>query len=126
MADIDAVTGEPIEGFVEVQQSIETILTTALGERPMREWFGNPGLRLLGENMTEDTILLWYTICWMLIELYEPRFKLLRFETLDADRGGSLDAVLVGLHRPYAHLDWEQARFYVSVVDGAVRLRPGA
>ncbi|PZP64492.1 MAG: hypothetical protein DI604_26865 [Delftia acidovorans] len=123
MSDIDARTGEPIQGFVEVEQSIEKILTTAQGERVMREWFGNPGLRLLGENMTPETVLLWYTIVWALIELFEPRFKIKRFETNSATRLGELDATMVGEYRPYAHLNWQQAKLFVSVVDGAVSIR---
>lgn len=126
MADIDARTGEVLQGFVEVEQSLEKILTTAQGERVMREWFGNPGLRLLGENMTPETVLLWYTIVWTLVELFEPRFKIRRFETNAATRSGELDATMVGDYRPYAHLDWQQAAFFVSVVDGVVRVRSGA
>jgi hypothetical protein len=126
MADIDARTGEVLQGFAEVEQSLEKILTTAQGERVMREWFGNPGLRLLGENMTPETVLLWYTIVWTLVELFEPRFKIRRFETNEATRLGELDATMVGDYRPYAHLDWQQAAFFVSVVDGVVRVRSGA
>jgi hypothetical protein len=126
MADIDARTGAALQGFGEIEQSIETILTTPQGTRVMREWFGNPGLKLLGQNMTPDTVLLWYTIVWALVELFEPRFKIRRFETTDADRLGELGATMVGEHRPYAHLGWKQAALYVSISGGAVRIQAGA
>ena len=79
MPDLDMFTGADIDGFEHVEQSIEVILTTRLEERVEREWFGNPGTRLLGENATAGTILRWFTIVYMLIELHEPRFKLVRF-----------------------------------------------
>lgn len=123
---LDATTGKLLEGFGEVQQSLEKILTTPQGARLQREWFGNPGLQLLGQNMTPQTILLWYTIVWTLVELFEPRFKIKRFATTDADRLGELGATIIGEHRPYAHLDWQQAAVYVSVSDGSVRVRSGA
>lgn len=123
MAGVNAQTGKRLEGFAHVEQSIEKILTTAQGERVMREWFGNPGLRLLGENLTPQTILLWYSICWTLIELFEPRFRITRFEVPDADRLGQLGATMVGEYRPYGHLDWQQAALFVSVTDGSVRVR---
>lgn len=124
MAGIDAETGAPLDGFTHVQQSLEKIFTTRQGERVEREWFGNPGLALLGENLTERNILLWFNICWMLVDLFEPRFRITRFEVNDADRLGFADFTMHGEHRPYAHLDWEQAAFFISVQDGAVRLQP--
>lgn len=123
MADIDARTGQVLQGFSEVQQSLEKIITTPQGERVMREWVGNPGLRLLGQNMSPDNVLLWYTIIWALVELFEPRFKIKRFQTNEATRLGELDATMVGEYRPYAHLNWTQAALFVSVVDGVVSIR---
>ena len=125
MTDIDSRTGALLQGFSEVEQSLEKILTTPQGERVAREWFGNPGLKLLGENMTPENVLLWYTIIWTLVELYEPRFRLKRFETNSATRGGELDATMVGEYRPYAHLDWQQSALFVSVTDGVVQVRSG-
>jgi uncharacterized protein len=126
MPGVNAETGEVLDGFAHVEQSLEKIFTTYQGERVMREWFGNPGLRLLGENTTQQNVLLWFNILWMLIELYEPRFRVTRFEFNDADRLGGIDATIHGLYRPYAHLDWQQARLFVSVQNGTVRLAAGA
>ncbi|MCO5144540.1 MAG: GPW/gp25 family protein [Aquamicrobium sp.] len=115
MAGIDARTGELLEGFSHVEQSLEKILSTPQGSRVMREWLGNPGLRLLGENITEGQILLWFNITWMLVELFEPRFRITRFDVNHLDRLGLADFTMAGEYRPYAHLDWEQARAFVSV-----------
>jgi phage baseplate assembly protein W len=123
MTGVNAVTGKHLTGFEEVQQSIEKLVTTPQAVRIMREWVGNPGLKLLGENMTRRNILLWYNIIWLLVEVFEPRFKITRFEVTSADRLGELGVLVQGLYRPYAHLDWQQAALFISVEDGVVRLR---
>ena len=123
MAGLDANTMKPLDGFDHVMQSVEKIFATPQGVRVMREWVGNPGLRLLGENATPRTILLWFNILWMLIDLFEPRFRIRRFEVNDVNRLGYGDFTMVGEYRPYAHLDWVQAAAYVAVDrEGNVRL----
>ena len=122
MAGFDGRTGEVLDGFAHVEQSIEKILTTAQGERVMREWFGNPGLRLLGENMTEATILVWFNTVWALIELYEPRFEIVQFKVDDLQRIGTGEFTFEGRYREYAHLDFVQAQAFVSIEGQAVRI----
>jgi len=125
MAGVDADTGLVLDGFPHVEQSLQKIISTGQGERVMREWFGNPGLRLLGENANERTILLWFNIVWMLIELFEPRFRITEFVVNDIDRLGFTDFTMNGQHLPFAHLDWEQAAMYVSVDGNVVTVRSG-
>ncbi len=122
MAGVDAVTGKPLEGFEHVQQSLGKIFSTAQGERVAREWFGNPGLRLLGENQTEETIMLWFNILWMLVELFEPRYRITSFEVEDLTREGFSDFIMNGEYRPYGHLGWTQAASFVSVKGNEVTL----
>lgn len=124
MAGIDASTGLVLDGFPHVEQSLEKIFTTYQGERVMREWFGNPGLRLLGENATAKTVLVWFNVLWMLVELFEPRFKVKQFVVNDIARLGYGDFTLNGEHLPYGHLAWQQAAFFVSIDGSAVTLKP--
>lgn len=124
MAGIDAHTGKVLNGLPHVEQSLEKLITTGLGQRVMREWVGNPGTKLLGENATPTIILRWITVIWSLVELFEPRFRIIRFEPRDVSRDGTLDHVMVGQYRPYAHLDWQQAQFFIAIRDGAVVLSP--
>lgn len=124
MSGIDATNGTVLDGFPHVEQSLERIFTTFQGERVMREWFGNPGLRLLGENATERTVLLWFNVLWMLTELFEPRFKIKQFKVNDINRLGYGDFTINGEHRPYAHLGWEQAAYFVSLNGSSVTLKP--
>lgn len=126
MAGISAVTGQPLDGFAHAVQSLNKILCTPQGARVKREWFGNPGLKLLGENMTEETVLLWFNTIYMLIELFEPRLKVVGFSVEDLDRLGFADFRIDVDFRPYAHLGWQQAALFVSVKDGQVSLRSAA
>lgn len=122
MAGVNAETGKPLEGYAHVEQSLAKIITTPQGQRVMREWFGNPGLRLLGENATEKTILQWFTIVYMLVELFEPRYRIRRFVVEDITRLGFTDFRMEGEFRPYAHLDWVQAQAYIDVSNGVVTI----
>lgn len=122
MAGVDAVTGKPLDGFEHVQQSLGKIFSTFQGSRVMREWFGNPGLRILGEPTSERTILLWYNILYMLIELFEPRYRVTQFVVNDLTRLGYGDFTINGEYLPYAHLDWQQAAMFVSISGNTVTL----
>ena len=123
MTAMNAQTGLLLTGFPEVLQSLEVIFSTAQGERVMREWFGNPGLKLLGENQTQTTVLLWFNVLYMLVELFEPRVKVTWFEVTDMSQLGFTDFTLVCQYRPYAHLDWVQAKAFVSVRGDTITLR---
>jgi phage baseplate assembly protein W len=122
MAGVDQVTGGVLEGWDHVQQSLGVIFSTRQGDRVMREWFGNPGLKLLGKPQNEPTVLMWFNIMWMLTELFEPRFKIIQFEVNDLSQLGFGNFTLNGEYRPYAHLDWVQARAFVSVNGTTVTL----
>lgn len=122
MAGMDATTGKLLDGVDHVVQSVEKIFTTSLGSRIMREWFGNPGVRLLGENPTERTILRWWAVTWACLEIFEPRFRVKTFQLLDANRLGGINIRLVGEYRLLAHLDFVQAELFVSPSDGGVSI----
>lgn len=122
MPGINADTGKSISGAEEVEQAIECIMITPQGTRVMREWFGNPGLKLLGENMTDETIMKWWSIVFALIELFEPRAEIVAFDTNALNRDGSADLTFVFRYRPYALADFVQARAYVALSGDSVRI----
>lgn len=104
-------TGKPIRDFDAVLQSIEVILTTGIGELLIREWFGFPGGRLLGENLTAQTILRFFQCVFMALSLKqvnglaaEPRFRITRLVPLDADRQGNFSFRIEGEYMPRGHL----------------------
>lgn len=122
MAGVNAETGEVLDGFDHVQQSLSKIFSTPQGQRVMREWFGNPGLKVLGRNQTEETILLFFNVISMLVDLFEPRFRIIQFDLNDITRLGETAITMNGEYRPYAHLDWVQAKSFLSINGTAVTL----
>ena len=124
MAGVNAISGEVLDGFAHVEQSLSEIMFTQLGERVMREWFGNPGLKLLGENMNEQTIVRWFAVLYAVIDLFEPRFRITAFEVNDLTFLGAAEFTMQGEYRPYAHLDWQQVQAFVSVNGNTVTIRP--
>jgi phage baseplate assembly protein W len=122
MAGVNANTGEVLDGFDHVQQSLSKIFSTPQGQRVMREWFGNPGLKVLGRNQTEETILLFFNVISMLIDLFEPRFRIIQFDLNDITRLGETAITANGEYRPYAQLDWVQSKSFLSINGTTVTL----
>ena len=107
----NAATGAGLADFDHVVQSIGIILTTAIGERVMREWFGYPGLALLGELANEVTILrFWNAVVTALTVKQlnglptEPRFRIVRIRTKTIDRSGLYEVEVEGDYMPRGHL----------------------
>lgn len=123
MAGLNSHGFDVLEGVPHIEQSLSKIITTFVGERTLREWIGNPGTRLLGENMTQANMLRFFSILWALVELYEPRFKIQKFQVNDLTRAGLGDFTIIGQYRPYAHLEWEQAHAIISVDNNTVSIR---
>jgi hypothetical protein len=107
-AGVDRITGRPLYGWPHVVQSLGVIWTTYLGERVMREDFGNPGLRLLGENMTEPNVLRFWNCLKIVTDFREKRFSIvqivLRRTSPEEMRQGALGFDVRGIYRPRGHL----------------------
>ena len=108
---INRDTLQPLTGFEHVVQSIGVILTTEIGVRLQREWFGCPALRLLGEPLNEPTLLRFFQLCALALTARqinglaaEPRFRIIRFVPLSADRGGHFQFRVEGVYVPRGHL----------------------
>jgi phage baseplate assembly protein W len=104
-AGIDRSTGKVLAGWPHVVQSIGVILTTPVGQRIMREWFGSPVPALLGENITPRTFLRFMQAIVVALELYEPRFKVRRVQiggTAESIRMGEINLTVLGDYRPRA------------------------
>jgi Bacteriophage baseplate protein W len=108
---IDDLTGKPLKDFDHVVQSIGIILTTAIGERVMREWFGFPGLKLLGENATPQVIIrFWNAVLAALTMIQlnglptEPRFRIVKISRHEIDRSGLYRFAIEGDYMPRGHL----------------------
>lgn len=107
-AGIDRRTGQPLTGFDHVVQSVEVIVTTLIGMRVMRRTFGAALLRMLGENLSSETVMRATMAIAMALELWEPRFALKQVvigeNSPEAMRQGRLRMSLIGEYRPRGHL----------------------
>jgi phage baseplate assembly protein W len=109
MTGMNRYTGKPISGWDEVVQAIEVIMTTRLGERVLREWFGSSVPKLLGELGNEETFVRFYgaivrslTIKELNGWTREPRYRIVKFEVTSIDRQGAADITITGLYMPRA------------------------
>lgn len=116
-------TGKILTGIDHIAQSIEVILTTSVGSRVMREWFGVPPNAILGENMVQTIILRWWHVVSAALLIFEPRFVPRRLLVIRVERSGTLEMNILGDFKPYAHLGFEQAALYVAVNDSGVVVR---
>lgn len=102
--DIDPITGENIEGWDVVQASIERLILTHFGQRPLREYIGSVAPAALGRNITEDTVMLIWLGISMVIDLFEPRYRIIKFEPVEVRRDGTLRLRIDGEYVPHAQL----------------------
>lgn len=108
MAGVDRVTGRRLAGFAHVVQSINVIMTTRLGSRVMRRHFGSSAFSLLGRMLTADHIVRFFSVYCLAIELWEPRFRVVRVvpvrTTVNDLRLGRFAFAVEGEYRPRGHL----------------------
>ncbi|MDR6431304.1 GPW/gp25 family protein [Brucella pseudogrignonensis] len=100
--DLDRVTGEVIVGWAHVEQCIGDFLTTFFGERVMREWYGSIVPKLMGENLTTETIVTFFAAVTSAIDQWEPRYKIAKITPLSVDRSGEFQVRIEGDYRPLA------------------------
>jgi phage baseplate assembly protein W len=105
---VDRRTGRLLTGWDHVLQSLQVIFITRLGDRIMRRTFGSAIPGLLGQSLTPQTLLKFYTAIAIAVELWEPRFRV-RLIAYPKDtnaplkmRQGKLGVRLLGDYRPRA------------------------
>jgi phage baseplate assembly protein W len=101
---INRRTGQVMDGWAHVVQSLEVIFTTRFGERVMREWFGSAVPYILGRNMIPETFIAYFSAICGAIELWEPRFRITQIVPLEVDRLGRARFRIEGTHYPRGHL----------------------
>jgi phage baseplate assembly protein W len=105
---IDRETGKPLADWEHTTQSILVILSTHFGERVMRRVFGSAVPRVLGKNLVPETMLKFYMAVAIAIELWEPRFRVRRFEYPSREDGpdnmrqGKIGIRMIGDYMPRA------------------------
>jgi phage baseplate assembly protein W len=128
MAGIDRNTGKRIDGWPEVAQSLQVLVSTRLRTRVMRRWFGSTLPRVVDHGIAPGVLIDYYAA---LAETFsprnEPRFRLARMRlSEDSDpKNGIAIFDYEGLYYPRGHLgDFsivETARGTVALSDEMVR-----
>lgn len=110
-AGLNRETGRLLTDFDHVVQSIGVIFTTGLGDAILREWFGFPGMSLLGKLGTATTITRFFRAIALALTIRqlnglpaEPRFRLVKITPVSLGRDGNLEVILEGIYFPRGHL----------------------
>jgi uncharacterized protein len=102
MAGMDQVTGGLVDGWDHVGQSVLNLFTTAFFSRVMRPYVGSNVIRILGQNVNEQTVSRVRVAIAVALDLFEPRFKPYRVDLVDVGRTGNSSWIIMGIYIPRA------------------------
>lgn len=97
LIDIDRETGEFVQGWPRIRQSIYTILTTRLRTRLMRLWWGSEFMDMQDKPMNDETYINGISAAAHAINLYEPEFKVTRIAVTNQGPSGSATITVEGV-----------------------------
>src|SRR5436305_15076779 len=97
LIDIDRKTGEYVQGWRRIKQSNETILTTRIGVRLMRLWWGSNFINMQDKPGNEETLMTGMMAAVSAINAYEPEFKVTRVAVDSFDSTGDITIHVQGL-----------------------------
>ncbi|MGJ4953029.1 GPW/gp25 family protein [Bradyrhizobium sp. HKCCYLS20291] len=97
LVDIDRETGELIQGWPRIKQSIFVILTTRLKVRLMRLWWGSTFQNMQDKPSNEETMMSGMMAAIAAINTYEPEFKVTRVSIDEADASGAITITIDGI-----------------------------
>jgi phage baseplate assembly protein W len=106
LIDIDRLTGEYIQGWPRIKQSIFTILTTRLRTRLMRLWWGSKFINMQDKPGNQEVIMAGMMAAIAAINTYEPEFKVTRVTIDEMGPDGAIAITTEG----------------VDLIDNAIRL----
>jgi phage baseplate assembly protein W len=102
MAGMDQVTGGLLDGWDHVGQSVLNLFTTSFFSRIMRPYVGTNVIRLLGQNINEQTVSRIRVAIAVALDLFEPRLEPYRVDLVDFDRTGTSSWIIEGIYIPRA------------------------
>lgn len=97
LIDIDRETGELVQGWARIKQSIYVILTTRLRMRLMRLWWGSEFMNLQDKPDTEQSYAESIFAAALAINKYEPEFKVKRIEITGRSPAGAPTITIEGV-----------------------------
>lgn len=105
MAGMNQVSGRVLDGWDHVGQSVLVLFTTPFFSRVMRAYFGSNVIRLLGQNVNEQTVSRMREAIAVALWLFEPRLVPVRVDLVTVDRTGASAWLIQGDYRPGARFD---------------------
>jgi hypothetical protein len=103
MAGLNRITGQLLDGWAHVEQSLNVLITTSLGSRVERRDIGSRLPRLVDSPISAHTLVDFYAATAGVIDKWEPRFRLTRV-TMAEPENGHLSIVAEGIYFPRGHL----------------------
>lgn len=97
LIDIDPSTGEYISGWPRIQKSIETILTTQLGERLMRLGWGSAFLDMQDKPLNSEVMTAGIYQAVFYINKYEPEFRVTNVQISGQGSAGNVQVDVYGI-----------------------------
>jgi uncharacterized protein len=97
LIDIDRKTGDLVQGWERIRQSIYVILTTRLRTRLMRQWWGSKFNEMQDKPSNEETMMEGMMAAIAAINTYEPEFKVTRVTIDEAHATGSIVITVEGV-----------------------------
>jgi phage baseplate assembly protein W len=96
LIDIDRFTGELIQGWARIKQSIYVILTTRLRTRLMRLWWGSNFINIQDKPGNQEVMMQGMMAAIAAINTYEPEFKISNLTINEAGPNGEITFTLEG------------------------------
>jgi phage baseplate assembly protein W len=97
LVDIDRETGELIQGWPRIKQSIFVILTTRLRSRLMRLWWGSDFINMQDKPGNDEVLFGGMMAAISAINAYEPEFKISRVSIDAFDASGEITFTIEGV-----------------------------
>jgi phage baseplate assembly protein W len=97
LIDVDRFTGELIQGWPRIKQSIFVILTTRLRTRLMRLWWGSKFINMQDKPSNQEVIVSGMMAAISAINTYEPEFKVTRVTIDEAGPDGAITFTVEGI-----------------------------
>lgn len=97
LIDLDRKTGDLVQGWDRIKQSIEVILTTRVGTRLMRRWWGSSFLNMQDKPGSEEVIMSGMMAAIAAINTYEPEFKISKVSIDEMNSDGEILITIDGV-----------------------------
>ena len=97
LIDIDRITGNYVQGWDRIKQSIVTILTTRLRTRLMRLWWGSAFIDMQDKPGNEEVMMTGMMAAISAINTYEPEFKVTKVVIDAFGPGGDITITVEGV-----------------------------